>query len=181
MTSMEPYSSFLRRQESRRRSSCLQEPALSLPKGSLDSSLRWRDGVVCTWLFILRGGDANPHDGFRGQDALRRTAPSHGVPIFDVAGLRTRILDSSLRCAAFGMTITVRRANQGDENGGFLSNRHSSEGWSPGNRASRKDASWIPASAGMTNRVPYSSFQPACVRTQGAVSIYSHGDNLGPE
>ncbi len=35
---MEPYSSFLRRQESRRSPSSLQEPALSLPKGSLDSS-----------------------------------------------------------------------------------------------------------------------------------------------
>ena len=115
----------------------------------------------------------------RSRDAIRLTGLSVGGCISDNADLMTRFLDSSLRCAAFGMTITVRRAYQGDENGGSHSNRHSSKGSSPRNLARRKGASWIPASAGMTKRVTDWLSQPASAGGQEAVSVYSHGDNLG--
>ena len=54
-------------------------------RGSLDSSLRWSDGVVCTPLFILRGGVAIPtmdSDGGRNPGAalLRKDAPTPTLP-----------------------------------------------------------------------------------------------------
>ena len=54
--------------------------------GSLDSSLRWSDGVVCTPLFILRGGVAIPmtdSDGGRnpGPALIRKDAPTPTLPL----------------------------------------------------------------------------------------------------